>query len=200
MQSKYYTAKSLINYRGREYNRIYFDGKHLIDIRRKKLSLKYFIMGDGLVLGMFEGNRGEKPSWDFTLKFLEPGAKRQLRTPQHLHWVVDLLLKMKTYKKEVCQIISFYHNYYYNVKPYLSKSDKTKYNPFTPIKMTKKYSKINHKGIYTIEYISYLIELFAIREKTSPRKNNIVENLLNCLLDYCEGKQDFYNLLCRTKA
>src|SRR5436190_24277504 len=97
-----------------EYNSTYFNGNSLYDTKYKRRSFRHLVMEDGLILGMFQGDRGDRPDLDFILKFLEPGVKKRLRTPAHMHWVVDLLLKMETHKKEVCEIIHFYIEFYNN--------------------------------------------------------------------------------------
>lgn len=180
------------------YNSTYLKTDCLYDPKLKIKSFKHFVMEDGILLAMFQGNRGDNPELDFILKFLQPGAKSRLRTPKHMHWVVDLLLKMETYRKDVCEIINFYKNYYNKVKPFQTLEERKNYIPKTPNEIKRKYSKLNHKGTYSLEYVAHLIELFIICEKQSPRDYKMFEDLLNTLSEYCQDKKDFYTVMSKT--
>src|SRR3989344_2077920 len=62
------------------------DGKEHIAVKTIKLT-------DGTVIGVFEGERGHNPDHDILIKYQEQG--KRLRTPKHIHWVIDLLIKME---------------------------------------------------------------------------------------------------------
>lgn len=183
-----------------KYNSTYFDGYSLIDRRRKNAkSFRHFVMKDGLILGMFQGNRGDRPKIDFIIKFLEPRKKAKLRTPQHMHWVVDLLLKKETHKNDVRKIIKYFYNFYQKAPVFKSVKQRNNYQLRAPSVIRKKYNNLKHSGTYSIEYVAYLIELFTLCEKVSPRKNKMFEELLRILVEYCEGTKDFYQVMNKTK-
>jgi len=186
-------------YKNKEYNGTYFDEEHLIDTKNKRKSFRHFVMEDGLILGMFQGERGDRPDLDFIIKFLEPGLKKRLRTPANMHWVVDLLLKMETNKKDVCEIIHFYNDFYIKTKPFETQKERNYYIPITPKILKKKYPQLKHKGTYSLEYVAHVIELFTICEKITPREKKMFQGLLIILSDYCEGKKDFYQVMNASK-
>ncbi len=181
------------------YNKTHFNGTCLLDTRNKRSSFKHFTLEDGFIVGLFQGNRGDRPDLDFIIKFLQPGEKRKLRTPDHIHWVVDLLLKMEKHKKEVCEIIHYYNDFYNNAKPFQSIKERNNYEPFTPGLLKKKYPQLKHEGTYSLEYVAYLIELFTICEKITPRDKKMFHGLLKSLAEYCEGKKDFYQVMNASK-
>ena len=64
----------------------------------RKYAIKEIRLSDGTIMGVFEGNRGHNPDHDILIKYKE--KNKQLRTPKHIHWVIDLLIK-KQHNKEL---------------------------------------------------------------------------------------------------
>ena len=46
---------------------------------------------NGVTIGVFAGNRGYNPDHDILIKYKEDG--KRVRTPKHIHWVIDVLIK-----------------------------------------------------------------------------------------------------------
>ena len=46
---------------------------------------------DGVTIGIFAGSRGHNPDHDILIKYQEDG--KRVRTPKHIHWVIDVLIK-----------------------------------------------------------------------------------------------------------
>ena len=46
---------------------------------------------DNVTIGVFAGSRGHKPEHDILIKYQEYG--KRIRTPKHIHWVIDVLIK-----------------------------------------------------------------------------------------------------------
>jgi hypothetical protein len=52
------------------------------------------VIRDGAVIGGFQGSKGNQPHLDIVVKYRDRFTKgSRLRTPKHIHWVIDLLLK-----------------------------------------------------------------------------------------------------------
>lgn len=181
----------------RLYNPTYFrDGQ--LTYRSKGVrhtSLKTYEMKDGVLLGIFQGSYGDRPDVDFIIKFLEPGPKRRLRTPTNLHWVVDLLLKAESHRQTVSALVDYFIDFYSRAKPFDTPEERADYLPTTAREVLKKFPTLNHSGTYSLEYICYLIELFSICEKATPRKTKMFRSLLECLQKYFRGARDFYQVL-----
>jgi len=52
----------------------------------------------GVTIGVFPGSRGYNPDHDILIKYQEDG--KRLRTPKHIHWVIDMLIK-KEHNREL---------------------------------------------------------------------------------------------------
>lgn len=177
-----------------EYNSTYFKEGKLWDTRKKQYSFNYYTMKDGLLLGLFQGSRGDRPDLDFIIKFLEIGEKSRLRTPKHLHWVVDLIIKHQYHPNEVKNFAIKYFDWYKNIQPFESLSERNNYNPFTPSIIEDSFKELNIIGTYSLEYLAHLIELFIKCEKRSEGAF-MFKNLLKIMIDYCDGKKDYFQVL-----
>jgi hypothetical protein len=183
------------------YNPRYFDGTALVETSaRRDRSFRHFVMEDGFIVGMFQGERGDKPEIDFIIKFLEPGERKRLRTPQNMHWVVDLLLKKETHASDVCEIVRFYRDFYDRAPVLASVKQRNEYELVTPPMIKEKYKNLKHSGTYSIEYLAHVIELFTLCEKVSPREKKMFKELLNIFVEYCEGTKDFYQVMGATSS
>ena len=69
------------------------DGK-----RGKGRSFKEIRLRDGTVIGIFQGSRGDNPDLDIIIKYKE--VEKRVRTPKHIHWVIDILIK-KSHDREL---------------------------------------------------------------------------------------------------
>ncbi len=177
-----------------KYNETYFKEGQLWDTKTKQFSFNYYTMKDGLLLGMFQGNRGDRPDLDYIVKFLEPGEKRRLRTPKHLHWVVDLIIKKQFHSKEVKNFLLRYLAWYDEIEPFENIADRNSYEPFTPQIIKKSFKKLRVKGTYSLEYLAHIIELFIKCEKRMDDAF-MFKDLLQAMVDYCDGKKDYFQIL-----
>lgn len=180
------------------YNRTYFDGCNLYDTKNRVFSLKVYPMANGILLGMFQGSRGDRPDLDFILKFLPPGEKRRLRTPSHTHWIVDLLLKYENSPEEVYSFSFFYRKLYDDLQPFETIEERNNYRPFTPAIIQQRFPHLHNKGQYSLEYLAHLIELFIICEKRTEG-SFMFRNLLQLMIDYCEGAKDYFQVISNSK-
>lgn len=57
----------------------------------RQRSFKDFVLANGTVISVFQGSRGQKPDLDIIVKYQE--RRKQVRTPKHLHWAIDLVIK-----------------------------------------------------------------------------------------------------------
>jgi len=158
--------------------------------------IKFWNLSDGKMVSIYQGNRGGSPEIDFIVKYLESG--KRLRAPSHTHWIVDLLLKAEVNKELVKDFIVEWIKIYDETKPFDSVQERNNFNPTHSKYFEGKYFTLNPLGKYSIEFLSYLIELFIKCEK----KTNdafMFRSLLNLVKEYCEGKKDFYQVISLSK-
>lgn len=136
------------------------DGKEHIAIKEIKLN-------DGTIIGVFEGNRGHNPDHDILIKYQENG--KRLRTPKHIHWVIDLLIKKEHNKELTLNFMKYLRDMYERVNAFRSKDDRAEclLKETTPDKL-KQFEELNKYGEYKVEFIGHLIELMIKMEKNTP--------------------------------
>ena len=136
------------------------DGKEHISIKEIKLS-------DGTIIGVFEGNRGANPDHDILIKYQELG--KRLRTPKHIHWVIDLLIKKEHNKELTLKFMRYLRDLYDKVESFKSKEDRKIciLKETTKEKLTP-FEELNNYGEYKVDFIGHLIELMIKMEKNTP--------------------------------
>ncbi len=177
-----------------EYNPNYFDGKDLWQMRPHLKAFKTYKMKDGTLVGLFQGNRGVRPDIDFVIKILIPGEGKRLTPPTHTFWVVDLLLKIPEFKKEVREIVQYYIDFYDKTKAFLSAEERNVYNLETVEEITKKYAYIEQSYTLPLEYVCMMIELFSKNEKIYEGAY-MFKNLLLSLREYIDGNKHYTEVL-----
>jgi len=184
---------------GYEYNEKYFDGTTLKQLRPLMNALHTYKLSDGIILAMFQGKRGERPKLDFKIKILRPGKKEKPEPPPHVYWVVDLLLKIEKYRKEVREIVKYYIDFYDRCKPFDTEEERNSYNLITIKDIIDKYKYIEQKNTLSLDYVASILELFSLCEKRNTGAY-MFRGLLTMFLNYIDGKVDYMHLLgCLTR-
>ncbi len=181
----------------KEYNEIYYHDGSLWQLRPAAEAINTYKTVDGIIIGMFQGQRGQFPKIDFIVKILKPGKEEKSFPPLHSLWVVDLMLKINDYKKEVNEIIKFYISFYNKLTPFENAKSRKGYKLVTVNKIVNKYKHIEQVHTLSLEYVSTMIELFCLNEKRTEGAYWF-KNLLQKLLDYTENKCDYIDLLRAT--
>jgi len=136
----------------------------------RKYSIKEITLNDGTIIGVFEGDRGFIKDHDIIIKYKEIG--KQIRTPKHIHWVIDLLIKKQHKPELTLKFMKYLREMYDKVEGFKSKEDRIN----LILKETSKeklrlFEELNKYGEYKVEFIGHLIELMIKMEKnTSPEK------------------------------
>jgi len=176
------------------YNTKYYHDNSLWQLKPAAEAINTYKTKDGIVIGMFQGSRGEYPKIDFIVKILKPGENERPFPPLHSLWVVDLMLKINDFKKEVNEIIKFYISFYNALEPFKDAKSRVDYKLQTVETITKKYNHIEQAHTLSLEYVTTIIELFCINEKRTTGAY-MFKDLLQKLLDYTENKCDYIDLL-----
>lgn len=161
----------------------------------KNEPLKYWTFGD-TIIAIYQGNRGENKDLDFIVKYKE-GDKR-LRAPSHTHWVVDLLIKSINNNDILYNFVKDIIKIYDETIPFSSSEQRNNYELKYVDKIGEKYSNLSDEGNYNMDVIITFIELFSLCEKQT-KNAYFFRKLLDFLLDYCEGKKDFYQVISLSK-
>lgn len=153
-------------------------GKLLIEKGTKKAIIEYVFTD--YVIYVFQGNLSQ---FDIVIKY-KKGEKR-IRTPKHIHWVVDILMKMQGNEALTKKYLIAIRNCWNTCQPLTN-------NDFDTLKALiedgekaieiEKYFSLNAYGEYDVEFLYVLMELLAVQEKTNRADaymfGNIIEELL----------------------
>ncbi len=177
-----------------EYNENYYHDDALWQLRPASRAINTYVTKDGIVIGMFQGSRGQYPEIDFIVKVLKPGSGERPFQPPHSFWVVDLMLKISDFRNEVKKILEFYLKFYDSVKPFDTPEERIGYKLKTVDYITGEYNHIEQSFTLSLEYVATVIELFCINEK---RTSNAFwfRNLLNTLLNYTNNQADYIQVM-----
>jgi len=148
----------------------------------KAKAFKEFRLPNGFIIGVFQGSRGANPSLDIIVKYKQDG--KSVRTPQHLHWAIDLLIKKEHNRDLTLRFVKFLLEMWDKVKPFKSKAEQQKCRLTISTKSNlKEFEELNQYGEYPIEFIATLLELLMIQEKTGNAKAFMFKGVLEAILE-----------------
>ena len=149
----------------------------------KAESFKEIKLHDGTIIGVFEGNRGANPDHDILIKYQEEG--KRVRTPKHIHWVIDILIKKEHDKELTLKFLRYLRDMYDRVKGFESKEDRTKCElTETTHEKLEEFEELNNYGEFSVEFIGHLIELMIKMEKNMPPEKpaRVFKELIDSML------------------
>lgn len=176
------------------YNESYYKNGKMLQLRPYAEAIHTFKTGDGTIIAIFQGNRGDNPELDFRVKYLnnDPEA-RPVQLP-HVDWVVDLLIKAQKYPNEVKELLDYFIAFYDNCKLFTSIADRASYTPTSIKTIGGKYSYVQVPGTFSMDGIAIILELFCICEKQTIGAHQF-KLQLQMTRDYMDGKINYRNLL-----
>ena len=159
-------------------------------------SLVEYELENGTVVAIFQGSRGSYPELDFIVKYVDPG--KRMRTPSHTHWIVDLLVKAETHKGLVGMLCRRYIDLYDVMVPFNTVEERNNYELQHVSATCYMYRELDEHGYLNLEFISTILELFILCEKRSTDAF-MFKSLLQLVVDFSEGKRDFYQVVGYSK-
>ena len=155
-----------------------------------------FKINDSYIIGVYEGFLSK---YDIVIKYrqrLKDGSWSNIRTPKHIHWAVDLLMKMQAEPKKVREFLSFPLKRWEEVEPIRSEEErKRRTNPKYLMDKYKKefenYKELGRRGEYSVKFLILLAELLMIQEKTNMEGAYMFKNLLEAL----EKGEDIFKIV-----
>ena len=144
-------------------------------------------VNDVYVLAVYQGKLSQ---YDLLLKYRQKqsnGKWTRIRTPKHIHWAVDILIKMHEDEDSTKRFIDFLIDYWNNkVQPLRSDSDRiTLLDVDRLLKEVdldaKNYSQLSAKGEYSVKFLLLIAKLLMIQEKTNREDAYMFGNVLERL-------------------
>lgn len=130
---------------------------------------------------VFQGSISEN---DIIVKYSEEGKK--MRTPKHIHWAVDLLLKLQAEKELTRSFIKEIRNDWEECKPLKNNDEKTLVSlvdNYIEITDISKYKELDNYGEYDVEFLIVLMTLLMTQEKTNREDAYMFGKVLDSLME-----------------
>ena len=155
-------------------------------------SFRDFVLLDGTTIGVFQGDRGQNPHLDILIKFQKEGGR--IRTPAHIHWVIDILIKKEHNRELTLEFLKFLREMYEKVEPFRTKEQQQKCElKQTSYDKIKKFEELNEYGEFSVEFIGHLIELMMIMEKTGLDRAFVFKELMDTMIQ----EKDIFSIVAK---
>jgi hypothetical protein len=146
----------------------------------KAKSIKEFKLKDGTIIGIFQGSRGQNKDLDIIVKYIDKHTKKFPRTPQHVHWAADLLVKKAHNEQLTKEFVKYLLDMWDKVEPFRTKEEQQNCElKLGKSEDLKKFEELNDYGEYKVEFIVSVIELLMIQEKTGNAKAFLFKKVLD---------------------
>lgn len=120
---------------------------------------------------------GIKSKYDFRVCYKEPG--KHVRTPKHIHLIIDLYLKKAFDKKLTLELVQEFLKTLSELK--VSNKYPPTFQKFSSQKLSP-FNKLNKAGEYSVEFLAAIFDLIMIQEKTNYPNGTINRKLFEAFL------------------
>jgi len=151
------------------------------------IPLKTLTVNGSYLLAIYQGYLSE---YDLLIKYRQKEDNRwsRIRTPKHIHWAVDILIKMNLERGKTKKFLDFLINYWNNnVSPLTSVEDRSNLLSDDLLndvnREAAQYAELSEKGEYSIKFLLLIAKLLMVQEKTNLNTAYMFKNLLEALKD-----------------
>ncbi len=133
------------------------------------------------IIYVFEGSLSE---FDILVKYKKDSSR--IRTPKHIHWVVDILMKMQGNKELTMLFLNSLKNYWDNCVPLPNRNYDTIRELLEhgiEFEQLDEYINLNEYGEYSVLFLSILTQLLSLQEKTNRADAYMFGVIIDELLD-----------------
>lgn len=149
--------------------------------------IEVFPVNGSFIVGVYEGSLSK---YDILIKYRQKHGDSwsRIRTPKHIHWAVDILIKMNMKDKETKKFLDFLIEVWEGVKPIKNSKERSEYLKIENLLKENKnkmasYEELSRHGEYSINFLILLAKLLMIQEKTNLETAYMFKNLLDALKD-----------------
>ena len=163
-------------------------GSQLIENGTKQAIIE-FVFTDYIIY-VFQGTLSQ---FDIVIKYKKDGTR--IRTPKHIHWVVDILMKMQGNEALAKRYLRAIQNCWNACVPLTN-------NDYATLKAliengendidVEQYFALNAFGEYDVEFLYVLMELLAVQEKTNRADAYMFGKIIEELL---EADRDIFKII-----
>lgn len=156
-----------------------------------KEPINVFKINDEYIIAIYEGEISE---YDIIIRYRQRdsnGNWSRIRTPKHIHWAVDMLIKMQKSPELTKNFLNFLLDRWAKVEPIKSEEERilrTSYEYIAKIYENEldNYKELSKHGEYSVKFLIFLADLLMTQEKTNRQDAYMFEKLIKAIM---EGKQ-----------
>jgi len=160
-----------------------------------KIPLAVFEVNGSYIVGVYQGTLSD---FDILIKYRQKinGAWSRIRTPKHIHWAVDILIKMHEDKIKTQSFLDFLLGVWNRTTPVRNREQQQDILSIDTLlqdsqALISEYEALSNKGEYSIKFLILLAKLLMIQEKTNLETAFMFKNLLEAL----RGKGDIFSVV-----
>ncbi|MFA6895585.1 MAG: hypothetical protein WC242_00005 [Candidatus Paceibacterota bacterium] len=160
-----------------------------------KIPLVVFEVNGSYIVGVYQGTLSD---FDILIKYRQKinGEWSRIRTPKHIHWAVDILIKMHEDKTKTQSFLDFFLGVWSRTVPVRSRGQQQDILSIDTLlkdsqTLITEYEALSGKGEYSIKFLILLAKLLMIQEKTNLETAFMFKNLLEAL----RGKGDIFSVV-----
>ena len=146
-------------------------------------------VNDTYILAVYQGSLSE---YDLLIRYRQRDKSTKsgwsrIRTPKHIHWSVDAIIKMQHNDKETKKFLQFLINLWNTqIQPLKSREERDLLLDVEKLKKeanteANKYPQLANKGEYSIKFLYLIAKLLMVQEKTNLSNAYMFKNLLEAL-------------------
>jgi len=164
------------------------DGERKVPLFAERVNGKY-------IVAAYQGSLSE---YDILIKYrqLENESWSRIRTPKHIHWAVDILIKMHENKEQTQSFLDFLVGVWVDTEPIRSTQARDQILDLEYLLEAnsgeiEQYEELSEQGEYSVKFLILLAKLLMIQEKTNLETAYMFKNLLDAL----RSGQDIFKIV-----
>ena len=147
--------------------------------------LAVFEVNGCYMLGVYQGALSDL---DILIKYRQKTGNSwsRIRTPKHIHWAVDILIKLHEDRQRTQAFLDFLLTVWTNTNPIRNREQQQENLTIESLlqdsqNMIQQYNVLSNKGEYSIKFLILLAKLLMIQEKTNLETAYMFKKLLDAL-------------------
>ncbi len=158
-----------------------------MQIRNKKLLAEIPVNGTYMI-GVYQG---ELSDYDILIKYrqYENGKWSRIRTPKHIHWAVDIMIKHYSDAEATDSLLDFLISLWEHATPITSEEERSRLLDTATLieevnNEASRYASLAQHGEYSVKFLILLAKLLMIQEKTNRTDAYMFRRLLEQLREH----------------
>ena len=150
--------------------------------------LAEFPVNGSYIIGIYQGSISD---FDILIKYrqLEDGVWSRIRTPKHIHWAVDILIKHYSDIKTTDHLLDFLLELWDRTSPIKTEAERAHLLRTESLleevnTEAAKYAALANHGEYSVKFLILLAKLLMIQEKTNRNDAYMFKTLLEQLREH----------------